>query len=89
VRMGGAKGKLYHTAMIVGGMVVSVAFSALNFKSGYQWIFLISFPLFIRDLMQVNRIKEPHQFDPYLKKLSLTTLLFTVLFGVGVIIACH
>lgn len=70
-------------------MITALAFSVLHFKSGLQWLYLISFPLFIRDLVQVNRIAEPRQFDPFLKKLSLTTLLFSVLFGLGVIIACH
>jgi 1,4-dihydroxy-2-naphthoate octaprenyltransferase len=86
VRMGSAKGKFYHTSIIVGGMIAAVAFSVLHSKSGFQWLFLISFPLFIRDLVQINRISEPRQFDPFLKKLSLTTLLFTVLFGLGVIL---
>ncbi len=86
VRMGSANGKLYHTLMISGGMIAAIAFSILHFKSGFQWLFLISFPLFVRDLVQINRIAEPRKFDPFLKKLSLTTLLFTVLFGVGVVI---
>lgn len=84
VRMGSATGKVYHTLLISGGIVAAVVFSFLNFKSGFQWLFLISIPLFLRDLVQINRVLEPHQFDPFLKKLSLTTLLFTVLFGLGV-----
>jgi 1,4-dihydroxy-2-naphthoate octaprenyltransferase len=86
VRMGSANGKLYHTLIISGGMIAAVVFSVLHFKSGYQLLFLISFPLFVRDLVHINRILEPRQFDPFLKKLSLTTLLFTVLFGLGVIL---
>lgn len=86
VRMGSAKGKFYHISIIVGGMLAAVVFTQLHFKTGFQWLFLISFPLFIRDLVQINRISEPRHFDPFLKKLSLTTLLFTVLFGVGVVL---
>ena len=84
--MGSANGKIYHTLLISGGMIVAIVFSVLHFKSGIQWLFLISFPLFVRDLMQINRISEPRQFDPFLKKLSLATLLFTVLFGLGIIL---
>jgi 1,4-dihydroxy-2-naphthoate octaprenyltransferase len=86
VRMGNANGKLYHTLIIIGGMVAVSVFSILHFKSGIQWLFLISFPQLIRDLVQINRISEPRQFDLFLKKLSLTTLLFTVLFGIGVLL---
>ena len=86
VRMGSANGKRYHTAMIVGGMVAAVIFSVFHFKSVVQWLYLVSFPLFVRDLVEITRISEPRQFDPFLKKLSLTTLFFTVLFGLGVIL---
>lgn len=86
VRMGSAYGKIYHTAIVAGGIAATVAFAVLHFKSGVQWLFLISFPLFIRDLVQINRVSESRQFDSFLKKLSLTTLLFTVLFGVGIVL---
>ena len=86
VRMGSAKGKRYHTVLIAGGMVVMVAFAIIHSKSLSPCIFLVSFPLFIRDIIQINRVPEPQQFDPFLKKLSLTTLLFTVLFGIGVLL---
>jgi len=36
--------------------------------------------------MQINKISKPQKFDPFLKKLSLATLLFTVLFGLGIIL---
>src|SRR5665647_373849 len=81
VRMGSASGKLYHTLLITGGMLSVVIYTTMHYTSAFQWLFLFSFPLFIRDLVQFNRISEPHQFDPFLKKLSLTTLLFALLFG--------
>jgi len=67
-------------------MAAAVIFTILSQKSVYQWLFLLSFPLFIRDLIQISQITEPRLLDPFLKKLSLTTLLFTVLFGVGVLL---
>lgn len=86
VRMGSSNGKIYHTLLIVVGMATAVLYTAISQKSAVQWIFLLSLPLFIRDLIQINRISEPRQFDPFLKKLSLSTLLFTVLFGLGIIL---
>lgn len=86
VRMGSANGKIYHSLLISFGMVTSVIFMVVNGKSALQWLFLLAFPLFIRDLIQINRITEPRQFDPFLKKLSLATLLFTLLFGIGIIL---
>lgn len=86
VRMGSSYGKMYHFLLIIFGMAAAVIFTILSQKSVFQWIFLFSFPLFIRDLVQINQIAEPRLFDPFLKKLSLTTLLFTVLFGAGVLL---
>ena len=88
-RMGSVKSKIYHSLLISTGMLSSVVFMVLNGRSVFQWLFLISFPLFISDLIQIHRIHEPRKFDPFLKKLSLTTLLFTVLFGAGILIIGH
>ncbi len=86
VRMGRATAKTYHTLLISGGMLCAVAFPVIHQSSGTQWFFVLAFPLFIRDLVQINRISEPKNFDPFLKKLSLATLLFTVLFGLGILL---
>ena len=86
VRMGSNKSKHYHTCLIVIGWITAVTFVALRFQSVYQAIFILTLPLFINDLIKINRIKEPRQLDPFLKKLSIATLLFTVLFGIGIIL---
>ena len=88
-RMGSTNSKIYHSLLISTGMLSSVVFMVLNGRSVFQWLFLISFPLFINDLIQIHRIHEPRKFDPFLKKLSLTTLLFTLLFGAGILIIGH
>ena len=87
VRMGSAKSRLYHTSLIILGWLSAVLFVALRFQSIYQLLFLLSIPLFIRDLVKISQIQEPRQLDPFLKKLSIATLLFTLLFGIGIILA--
>lgn len=84
VRMGSSNSKIYHSLLIAGGMLASVLFTAFFGKSAFQWIFLLAYPLFIRDLIRIYQVSEPRQFDPFLKKLSLATLLFSVLFGLGI-----
>lgn len=86
VRMGSATGKLYHTLLISAGMLSTFSFIYLEGKSTIQWLFLLSFPFFLNDLIQISKVSKPKQFDPFLKKLSLTTLLFTVLFGLGILL---
>lgn len=86
VRMGSYKGKIYHSLLILIGMLSTVLFTFVQGKSTLQWLFLLAFPFFVNDLIQINKITKPKQFDPFLKKLSLATLLFTVLFGLGILL---
>ncbi len=86
VRMGSKKSKIYHSWLILTGLSTAVLFTAMHGKSTVQWLFLLSFPLFLNDLIQINKITSPRKFDPFLKKLSLATLLFTVLFGLGILL---
>ena len=87
VRMGSVKSRFYHTSLISLGWLSALLFVALRFQSIYQALFFLTVPLFIRDLIKINRIQEPRQLDPFLKKLSIATLLFTLLFGIGIILA--
>ena len=87
VRMGSDKSRLYHTSLIILGWLSVLLFVGLRFQSIYQLLFLLAVPLFIRDLAKINKIQEPRRLDPFLKKLSIATLLFTLLFGIGIILA--
>ena len=87
VRMGSDRSRLYHTSLIAIGWLTAILFVALRFQSVNQALFLLTAPLFIRDLIKINWIREPRQLDPFLKKLSIATLLFTLLFGIGMIMA--
>ncbi len=87
VRMGFRNSKGYHTTLITIGWISALLFVYLSFQSVYQVIFLLTLPLFIKDLVHINRIQEPRLLDPFLKKLSIATLLFTLLFGIGVLVS--
>jgi 1,4-dihydroxy-2-naphthoate octaprenyltransferase len=87
VRMGSARSRYYHNSLILIGWATALVFVAIVYHSVWELLFLITLPLFIRDLIKINQIKEPRQLDPFLKKLSIATLLFTLLFGIGMIMA--
>lgn len=87
VRMGSVHSRLYHTSLIAIGWLAASLFVMLRFQSAFQVLFLLTLPFFINDLVNINRIEEPRQLDPFLKKLSIATLLFTLLFGIGIILA--
>lgn len=87
VRMGSARSRYYHNSLVLIGWMTALVFVRIVPISPWQLLFFLTLPLFLRDLILINRIQEPRQLDPFLKKLSIATLLFTLLFGIGIILA--
>lgn len=86
VIMGSSNAKIYHFLMVVGAIVSSIVWSALNFKSLWQFIYLIALPLFIRHLNVVMRNIIPAALDPQLRILAISIFVFVLLFGLGVLL---
>ncbi|TAF97727.1 MAG: 1,4-dihydroxy-2-naphthoate polyprenyltransferase [Cytophagia bacterium] len=88
VRLGRAKSVVYHWLLLLIGMACSIVFLFINQPTKpLQWLFLLSFPLFIRNGMVVSKTQNPRDLDPYLKQMALSTLLFVLLFGIGLLMA--
>jgi 1,4-dihydroxy-2-naphthoate octaprenyltransferase len=87
VRMGQRNSRIYHTALILFGWWAAIIFTVHQRASAWQWLFLLVAPLFIRDLVQIWKIADPRLLDPFLKRLALSTLAFTLLFCLGLILA--
>jgi 1,4-dihydroxy-2-naphthoate octaprenyltransferase len=86
VKFGIKAAKYYHTFLILGGIVSAVIFILLNYVSPFQFLLLITFPILFYDLNKVLKNTEPEKLDPFLKRLALTTLLFSITFGIGLVI---
>ena len=86
VRLGPKTARRYHWLLLTVGFVAAIIYVVLTYHSPWQWVFLLVAPLLLRNGMQVWRRQESTQLDPLLKQMALTTLAFTVLFGVGQII---
>lgn len=84
--MGLESAKKYHVLLVIGAMAAAIAFSILNYTSIWNFLYLVSYPLFILQLLQMIKIKEEKLLDPFLKYLALTTLMFSILFGIGLIL---
>ncbi|MGQ7868948.1 1,4-dihydroxy-2-naphthoate polyprenyltransferase [Sunxiuqinia sp. sy24] len=87
VRMGERNSRIYHSAMIFWGWVAVILFTYHQQESAWQWLFLLAFPLFLIDLVKIHRTRDAQALDPFLKRLSLSTLAFTLLFCLGLILA--
>jgi 1,4-dihydroxy-2-naphthoate polyprenyltransferase len=86
VRVGRANAIRYHWFLIAAGTLPAVIYTILTATTMWQWLFLLSFPLFLKNGLEVGR-KPSHQLDPYLKQMALSILLFVLLFGVGLILS--
>lgn len=80
-------GRLYHLMLIVTAWICSIVFMVLEFNSIAQLLFLLSLPLFIANLKKVFTYQNPRELIPSLKQLAMGTFIFTLLFGIGLIIS--
>lgn len=87
VRMGIRRAKAYHAALVLLGFAALVLFSAIYFRSWWQYLFILSFIPADRHLRTVLRTDEPRALDPQLKTLAITTLMTALLFSLGLVLA--
>ena len=85
VRLGRERATQYHWILLIGGMACAVAYSLLTKQPPVAYLYLLSFPLFIINGRAVATHQQAAGLNPRLGQLALSTLLFVVLFGVGVV----
>ncbi len=86
VRIGREKALLYHYSLLSIAMICAVLFVILRYESPFQFLFLLVVPLLLRNANAVRKYTDAKKLDPYLKQMALTTLLFVILFGVGLLV---
>lgn len=86
VRLGRSRAVVYHWVLLTLGIVCSVAYVLLDFNSYYQWLFVVCLPLLIKNGQAVQNRRTATELDPYLKQMALTTLLYVVAFGLGLLL---
>lgn len=87
VRLGHRKSLMYHNCLILTGWLSAIVYSIGSGHEITQYIYLIILPVFLIDLIKIAKIQNPAMLDPYLKRLALSTLFFTMLFGLGLLIS--
>lgn len=84
VKLGATKAKLYHYTIILLAMFIALVFAILYFTgSFYNLLFLIAFIPLGLHLKRIKTITNPKDYDPELKKVALSTVLFCILLGIG------
>lgn len=85
VRLGKEKAVIYHWFLLVAGLLSSVVYTVLNYQSPWQFLFLATVPLLVRNGIAVGK-NPSDQLDPFLKQMALSALIFVVLFGLGLLV---
>ena len=85
VSLGTKNAANYHLFLVGGAAVLAVAYTVLNYHSAWQWIFLLSFPVLFLNLKTVFTYKNSIELYPELGKLAMGAFLFSLTFGIGVI----
>jgi 1,4-dihydroxy-2-naphthoate polyprenyltransferase len=86
VYIGKQAAKIYHLVLISLSIVFSLVYTFVHFNSFYQFLFILTCPLFALNVIVVMKNTEPGELNKELKKLALSTFAFSVTFGLGLII---
>lgn len=80
VKLGIQKAKKYHAFLLLFGMFCAVIFTVLNYSEPLQFVYLVAFIPFLLNIKTVFKNKVPMLLDGELKKVALSTFLFSLLF---------
>lgn len=83
VRIGIEKAKNYHTCLISAAVLSGILSTIIKYNSPYQLLYLLTIPLFIRNIYRVRKPADSVSLDDELRNLSLTTFFYSVIYGVG------
>lgn len=86
VRLGRNNAVIYHYCLLFFGILSSSVYVFLNYRGPWQFLFLLVLPLLIQNANSVRTKTNAQLLDPYLKQMALTTLLFVICFGLGLIL---
>ena len=84
VKIGLNKAKIYHLSIILIGISTSIFYVLQTTFHPINFLFLISFIPLVIHLLKVFQNQIPANLDPELKKVALSTFLFSILFWIAI-----
>ncbi|MCU0449610.1 MAG: 1,4-dihydroxy-2-naphthoate polyprenyltransferase [Bernardetiaceae bacterium] len=83
VRLGRDRAVTYHWALLLGSQLCAVGYVLGQPMAAWPWLFVLSWPLLLRNGLAVSRLRASPLIDAHLKQMALATLLFVLTFGLG------
>lgn len=78
--------RIYHVLLISFAFLFAISYVAIHSHSLWNFLFLLTAPLFFIDILRIFRTPNKAHLDDFLKRLALSTLAFSVLFGIGLLL---
>jgi len=86
VKIGEEFAKYYHYYLLIASFLCAFLYVVIHYRSPNQFLFLLAFVPIFKHLYTVYKNDNAKDLDPELKKLALSTFLFSFLFGIGQIL---
>lgn len=86
VKLGPRGAAYYHLGLLAGAAAAALAYTSLTPGSAWRWLFLLAFPPLLLNGKAVLTYSGPLALAPELQRLSLSTLLFALTFGFGLLL---
>lgn len=86
VRLGLRQAKVYHLWLLAMGVGFSLLYGLYSYDYWWQYLFLLVLALFSKNAFDIWQGKAPEDFAPKLKQLSLMTFVYTVVFGMSLVV---
>lgn len=83
VRLGLHNAKIYHAALMIGGICCYAAFAVESYHSNKAYLCLFPGLLILLHLKKTWAATIPEEFDKQLKPLALSTAIWSILLGIG------
>lgn len=82
VRIGLKNAKYYHSVLTLGSLLCFVIYSIIYSNHWYQYLYLVTFIIFIKLLVDIYNTSDNRELDPYLKFTSMGTFVLSVCFSI-------
>lgn len=85
VLLGARKARIYHFFLIASAIIATIIYTMIHYHIFYQWLFLLTLPLFGINVFMVVKHESPNKLNHELKRLAVTTLFFSIAFGASML----
>jgi len=83
VKIGPSAAKKYHYFLVLSSLFISLLFIGVTFTNYFQFLFLIAYLPLLKHLIFVKNNQQEKLLDGELKKVALSTFLYSILLGIG------